>query len=363
MTTIPTPDPRIDAVREFNRYYTRRIGVLHESLLATKFSLTESRLLWEFAHRERSTAAELARELDLDPGYLSRLLRGFKERGLIKGERGRADARHLHLSITAAGRRAYAPLDAGSRAQTSALLGTLADAEQRQLLQAMSTIERLLEPDAAARPLPYLLRPHRAGDIGWVIERHGALYAREYRWDLRFEALVAHIAAGFIDRFDPAREACWIAEREHVNVGCVFLVQARDDATGEPLEGVAQLRLLLVEPAARGLGIGARLVAECERYARQAGYRRIVLWTNSVLGAARAIYARAGYRLIRTEPHTSFGHDLVGETWELALDEAPAPAPVPASTPAPAQPRAARPGRRRPVPKPSKRAVGRRRTT
>lgn len=341
MTTTPTPDPRIEAIREFNRYYTRRIGVLHESLLATKFSLTESRLLWEFAHRERSTATELARELDLDPGYLSRLLRGFKERGLIKGERGREDARHLHLSITPAGRRAYAPLDVRSRAQIGALLSTLADAEQQHLLQAMRTIERLLEPEAATRPVPYLLRPHRSGDIGWVIERHGALYAREYCWDLRFEALVAHIAAGFIDRFDAAREACWIAEREQVNVGCVFLVQARDDATGEPLEGVAQLRLLLVEPAARGLGIGARLVAECERYARQAGYRRIVLWTNSVLSAARAIYARAGYRLTRTEPHASFGHELVGETWELSLDKAPATPP----------PRAAR--RRRAVPEPT----------
>ena len=248
--------------------------------------------------------------------------------------------KNLHLSITAAGKRAYAPLDARSRAEIGALLGTLTETEQQQLLQAMTSIERLLEPSTASRPASYLLRPHRAGDIGWVIERHGALYAGEYRWDMRFEALVAHIAARFIDRFDPAREACWIAERDHVNVGCVFLVQARDDATDQPLEGVAQLRMLLVEPAARGLGIGARLVAECERFARQAGYRRIVLWTNSVLTAARGIYARAGYRLTGSEPHTSFGHDLVGETWELALDEALSPARL----------RAARLSRRRAVP-------------
>jgi DNA-binding MarR family transcriptional regulator/GNAT superfamily N-acetyltransferase len=318
----PTPDdPRIQAVREFNRFYTRRIGVLQESLLDTRFSLTESRLLWEFAHRERLTATELARDLGLDAGYLSRLLRGFKDKGLIKAERGRDDARHLHLSITAAGRRAFAPLDERTREQIGALLGTLAEDGQRRLLQAMASIERLLEPAPTARGAPYLLRPHRPGDIGWTIERHGTLYTREYRWDVSFEALVAHIAARFVDRFDAAREACWIAERDGVNLGCVYLVQARDEATDAPLDGVAQLRLLLVEPAARGLGIGARLVDECGRFARQAGYRRIVLWTNSVLVAARAIYTRAGYRLVGSAPHRSFGHDLVGENWELALDD------------------------------------------
>ncbi|MEP7057928.1 MAG: helix-turn-helix domain-containing GNAT family N-acetyltransferase [Caldimonas sp.] len=319
MTKLASPDPRIEAIREFNRFYTRRIGVLQEGLLETPFSLTESRLLWEFAHRDRVTATELARDLDLDPGYLSRLLRDFKEKGLIRSERAAHDARHLHLSISAAGRRAFAPLDTRSKAEIGALLDGLAEAERRRLLKAMADIERLLG-DADARRTPYLLRSHRPGDIGWVVERHGALYAREYRWDMRFEALVAHIAARFIEQFDPAREACWIAERDAVNVGCVFLVQARDDASDVPLEGVAQLRLLLVEPSARGLGMGARLVDECERHARQAGYRRIVLWTNSVLTAARAIYAKAGYRLVKSEPHASFGHDLVGETWELALD-------------------------------------------
>jgi DNA-binding MarR family transcriptional regulator/N-acetylglutamate synthase-like GNAT family acetyltransferase len=320
----PTADSRIEAVRGFNRFYTRRIGVLQEGLLATPWSLTQSRLLWELAHREAVTGSELARELELDPGYLSRLLRGFKEKGLVAGTRDPDDARHLRLRITAKGRRAFAPLDTRSRAEIGALLDRLDDAGQRRLLEAMAQIEQLLDGAAAPRAEPWLLRPHRAGDIGWAIGRHGALYAQEYGWDLGFEALVAQIAARFLERFDAAREACWIAERERGNVGCVFLVQARDEASDAPLEGVAQLRLLLVEPSARGLGIGARLVDECERFARQAGYRRIVLWTNSVLVAARGIYAKAGYRLLRSEPHHSFGHDLVGETWELALD-APAP--------------------------------------
>jgi len=323
------PDPidvasRIDAIRRFNRFYTRRIGVLQEGLLATPFSLTESRLLWEFAHRERATATELSRDLGLDPGYLSRLLRGFKERGLIKGVRASHDARHLHLTITAAGRKAFAPLDTRTHAEIRQWLDALAPSEQQQLVQAMTSIERLLDAKES-RPAPYLLRPPRSGDIGWVIARHGALYAHEYHWDMRFEALVGHIAARFVERLDPRREACWIAERDHANVGCVFLVQARDEATDAPLDGVAQLRLLLVEPSARGLGIGARLVTECERFARQAGYARIVLWTNSVLLAARGIYAKAGYHLVKSEPHSSFGHELVGETWELPL-VAPEPA-------------------------------------
>ncbi|MGZ5131888.1 MAG: bifunctional helix-turn-helix transcriptional regulator/GNAT family N-acetyltransferase [Caldimonas sp.] len=312
-------DPRTAAVRRFNRFYTRRIGVLRERLADTRFSLAESRLLWELAHRERITAAELARDLDLDPGYLSRLLRGLKDGKLIKSVRSPDDARHLHLSLTAAGKRAFAPLDRQSEGQVAALLAPLADAEQQQLLAAMTTIESLLDDERRAAP-PWLLRPPESGDIGWVIERHGALYAREYAWDLRFEALVARIAADFVDRFDAAREACWIAERAGTRVGCVFLVQARDETKGNAVvEGTAQLRMLLVEPTARGLGIGARLVDECERFARARGYRRIVLWTNSVLLAARHIYTRAGYVLTASEPHESFGHKLVGETWELAL--------------------------------------------
>jgi DNA-binding MarR family transcriptional regulator/GNAT superfamily N-acetyltransferase len=310
----------IESIRAFNRFYTRRIGVLHEGLLDTPYSLAESRLLWEFAHHDQPTATELARALDLDPGYLSRLLRSFKERGLIKSSRSPADARQVHLSLTAAGRKAYAPLHTRSREQVVRLLGSLPEAQQQQLLQAMTTIEQLLGDKAPQqRSAPYLLRPHRPGDMGWVVARHGTLYAQAYRFDMRFEALVARIAADFIDRFDNTREACWIAERDAQNVGCVFLVQARDEATQEPLAGVAQLRMLLVEPTARGLGLGARLVDECERFARMAGYERITLWTNSLLLAARGIYQKAGYRLMASEPHHSFGHDLVGETWQKDL--------------------------------------------
>ncbi|MEO5881245.1 MAG: helix-turn-helix domain-containing GNAT family N-acetyltransferase [Caldimonas sp.] len=320
-TSAETPTT---AVRRFNRFYTRRIGVLHEGLAETRFSLAESRLLWEFAHRDRTTAAELARDLGLDPGYLSRLLRGLKEDKLIKSVRSEDDARNLHLSLSAAGKRAFAPLDRHSEEGVVALLAPLADANRLKLLGAMRTIEQLLDSERSAAATPWLLRPPHGGDIGWVVGRHGALYAREYGWDWRFEALVARIAADFIERFDPAREACWIAEQDGGNVGCVFLVQARDESPQQAaVDGTAQLRLLLVEPGARGFGIGARLVDECERFARARGYRRIVLWTNSVLGAARAVYRRAGYVLTSSEPHQSFGHELVGETWELALDGQP----------------------------------------
>ena len=309
---------RVEAVRAFNRFYTRRIGVLHEGLLQSKFSLTETRLLWEFAHCESTTASALARELELDAGYLSRLLRGLRERGLIRSERSKEDARHVRLRLSAAGKRAFAPLDARSRDEVAAMLGSLGEEQQRRLLQAIGTIHQLLD-GTPRRVSPYLLRPHHAGDMGWVVSRHGALYAQEYAWTMDFEALVARIAADFIERFDAAREACWIAERDGTNVGSVFLVQARDEATHAVLPGVAQLRLLLVEPSARGLGLGERLVTECERFAREKGYQRIVLWTNANLLAARGIYRKAGYVLVRSEPHHSFGHDLVGETWELAL--------------------------------------------
>ena len=311
---------RIETLRAFNRFYTRRIGVLHEGLLDSPYTLAESRLLWEFAHHENPTATDLAHALDLDAGYLSRLLRSFKERGLIKSTRSSTDARHVHLSLTAAGRKAFAPLNSRSCEQVAGLLDALPEAAQQQLLQAMGTIEQLLGDKAPQHGAPpYLLRPHRPGDIGWVIARHGALYAQEYHWDMRFEALVARIAADFVDRFEPAREACWMAEREGSNVGCVFLVQARDESSHEPLPGVAQLRMLLVEPTARGLGIGARLVDECERFARLVGYRKITLWTNSLLYAARGIYQKAGYALVASESHHSFGHDLVGETWQKEL--------------------------------------------
>ncbi len=316
---LAAPAARSEAVRRFNRFYTRRIGALHENLASSPWSLTESRLLWEFAHRGPTTATELARDLDLDAGYLSRLLRGFKDKKLIRAERSPADGRHLHLSITAAGKRAFQPLDRNAETEVRGLLATLADDRQRELLQAMMRIELLLGERAEER-VPWLLRAPRGGDIGWVVGRHGALYAAEYGWGWRFEALVARIAADFIDRFDASREACWIVERDGANAGCVFLVQARDDASGEPIDDTAQLRMLLVEPSARGAGIGARLVDECERFARARGYRRIVLWTNSILVAARTIYTKAGYALIGSEPHRSFGKSLVGETWQLALD-------------------------------------------
>jgi len=320
---MSTPSPalpaRVDALRAFNRFYTRRIGVLHEGWAQSTYSLTETRLLWEIGHAENTTASSLARTLDLDAGYLSRLLRGLRERGLVRSERSEDDARHVHLRLSAAGRRVLAPLESRTRDETGALLGTLGEAEQQRLLQALGTITQLLGEPPRAAATPYLLRPPHAGDIGWVIARHGALYAQEYGWDATFEALAARIAADFVERFDATREACWIAERDGSNIGCVFLVQARVEASGAVRPGIAQLRMLLVEPSARGLGLGKRLVAECERFAREKGYERIVLWTNANLAAARGIYGQAGYVLTGSEPHHSFGHDLVGETWELAL--------------------------------------------
>ncbi|MGH7057689.1 MAG: bifunctional helix-turn-helix transcriptional regulator/GNAT family N-acetyltransferase [Stellaceae bacterium] len=301
---------RVEAVRRFNRFFTKRIGVLHEGLLASRFSLAQARVLYELAHREAPTARELAAELGLDPGYLSRILRSFVEQGLIVKEPSAADGRQSLLRLSEAGHQAFAPLDARSRAEIGAMLEPLSPAEQRRLLEAMRAIERLLGA-APEHRAPFLLRPHQPGDIGWVIERHGALYAREYGWDESFEALVAEIAGHFLRRFDPKRERCWIAEKDGENVGSVFLIAETEEA--------AKLRLLLVEPKARGLGIGSRLVAECIRFARERQFRRITLWTNSVLLVARRIYQAQGFRLIATEPHHSFGHDLIGENWALDL--------------------------------------------
>jgi DNA-binding MarR family transcriptional regulator/N-acetylglutamate synthase-like GNAT family acetyltransferase len=303
-------DRHVAAVRRFNRFYTQKIGVLEEGLLRSEFSLAESRVIYELAQRDRPTASELAKDLGLDAGYLSRILRSFERRGLVAKEPSETDGRQSLLSLTDAGRDAFAGLNARSRDEISALLGTLTEAEQARLLDAMHTVETLL----GARPetrAPYLLRSHQPGDIGWVIHRHGVLYAREYGWDETFEALVAEIGSKFIKEFDPKRERCWIAEKDGEIVGSVFLVRQSDE--------VAKLRLLYVEPEARGLGIGRRFVAECIRFARQAGYRTITLWTNDVLTAARRIYEDAGFRLVRQEPHHSFGRDLVSETWELAL--------------------------------------------
>ena len=303
-------DARVAAVRRFNRFYTKQIGLLHEGYLESPFSLSEVRVLYELAHREKPTAAELGRELGLDAGYLSRILRGFERRHLVERTASKADGRQSHLALTKRGRAAFAPLQARSHSDIGAMLGKLSGADQKRVLEAMHTIEGRL----GARPegtTAYVLRPHQPGDMGWVVHRHGALYAQEYGWDEQFEALVASIVAKFIQHYDPKRERAWIAEKDGEIVGSVFLV--RQAAT------VAKLRLLLVEPRTRGLGIGARLVGECVHFARQAGYRKITLWTNSVLRAARRIYESAGFRLVHRERHRSFGHDLVGETWELPL--------------------------------------------
>ena len=301
---------RVGFVRRFNRFWTRQIGVLREGYLESPFSLTEVRILYELAHCDETTASELGEELGLDAGYLSRILRGFEKQGLIHKRPSEADGRRRLLRLTERGQEAFAPLDARSRDDVGAMLGGMSIERQEHLVGAMRTIEGLL----SARPepeVPYILRLHRPGDMGWVVHRHGVLYAREYGWDERFEALVAEIVAQFIQQYDPKLERCWIAEREGEIVGCVFLVRESEE--------IAKLRLLLVEPKARGLGIGSRLVEECVRFARQAGYRKITLWTNDVLDAARGLYERVGFRLVHGEPHHSFGYDLVGQTWELML--------------------------------------------
>lgn len=312
MDQIPV-DRTVEIVRGFNRFYTRKIGVLREGHLDSPFSLTEVRVLYELAHRESPSAAELAQDLGLDPGYLSRMLSGFERRGLIERKPSSLDGRRSLLSLTEQGRATFAPLDARAREEIERILGPLAPSARDRLITAMRSIETVLGETGAPEPSsePFILRTHRPGDMGWVVHRHGVLYAQEYGWDERFEALVARIVADFIQHEDPERERCWIAEKDGAIVGSVFLVQKT--------KTIAQLRLLLVEPGARGLGIGGRLVQECERFAREAGYRKIVLWTNDPLKDARRIYERAGYRLTREEPHTEFGEGLIGQFWELAL--------------------------------------------
>jgi len=283
-------DERVAAVRRFNRFYTRQIGLLQEGYLKSPFSLSEVRVLYELAHREKPTAAELSRDLGLDAGYLSRVLRGFEKRRLISRTRSPADGRQSHLGLTARGQAAFAPLERRSHQEIGEIVAALPAPEQK---------------------VPYILRPHQPGDMGWVVHRHGALYGQEYGWDERFEATVAEIVAKFIHNYDPKKERCWIAEKDGEIIGSVFLVKQS--------KTVAKLRLLLVEPKGRGLGIGTRLVEECIRFARQAGYRKMTLWTNSILRAARHIYEEAGFRMAHQERHQSFGHALIGETWELDL--------------------------------------------
>jgi DNA-binding MarR family transcriptional regulator/GNAT superfamily N-acetyltransferase len=303
-------ETRIDAVRRFNRFFTRRIGVLREGLLHTPYSLTEARILFEIAHRDDLTASDLSRELGLDPGYLSRILARLEQQGLIDKVRSETDARRRLLSLTPEGEDAFSLLDGRSREEVAEMLGGLSEEDQRRLLEAMQTIEGVLTKGFKFSE-PFFLRTHEPGDMGWVVHRHGVLYAREYGWDERFEALVAQIVADFINNFDPMKERCWIAEMGGENVGCVFVVKASDT--------VAKLRLLLVEPRARDLGLGTRLVEECIRFARSRGYKTLTLWTNSVLDAARHIYEEKGFRLVEEEEHHSFGKDLVGQNWELAL--------------------------------------------
>jgi DNA-binding MarR family transcriptional regulator/GNAT superfamily N-acetyltransferase len=303
-------DRRIAAVRRFNRFYTQKLGVLSEGFLNTPFSLTEARVLHALAHRDGATATWLGRELDLDAGYLSRILRDFERQELILRNQSVHDGRQTLISLTADGREAFEPLDRASHSEIGNLLARLAGADQDRLIAAMRTIAGLL--GEAPEPGPaFVLRPHRAGDMGWVTERHGALYTAEYGLNHKMEAYVAEVVAKFLREFDPAREHCWIAERDGAPIGSVFLVKESDR--------VARLRLLIVEPKARGLGVGRRLVEECVRFARQAGYTEITLWTHSILTAARRIYGSVGFEIIETETHDEFGPELVGETWRLRL--------------------------------------------
>jgi DNA-binding MarR family transcriptional regulator/GNAT superfamily N-acetyltransferase len=311
MTSIsPSSLEQVSAVRAFNRFYTRQIGLLAEGLLNSRFSLTEVRVLYELAHRTGLTATDLGRDLGLDAGYVSRILKKFETAGLVDRDPSPADARQSVLALTSAGYEAFQPLNQASHEQITALLASLSGSQREELVRAMGTIQRLLGNDTEPN-VPYILRPHQVGDIGWITHRQGVLYAQEYGWDETFEALVAEIAATFVKNHDPKRERCWIAEREGEVVGSVFLVRQSDE--------VAKLRLLYVEPSARGLGIGQRLVDECIRFARAKGYKVLTLWTNDVLASARRIYQATGFRLVAEERHHSFGKDLVGQNWDLDL--------------------------------------------
>jgi len=309
--THPVSASHVKAVRNFNRFYTRHIGML-APCPGSELSLTEVRVLYELAHRDQPTATELGRELGLDAGYLSRLLRRFETAGWLERRASPADARQSLLALTEAGRQAFEPLQQRSRDEAAALLAPLAGRAQQQLVAAMGTVQRLLDPAARqARAPTAVLRDPRPGDLGWVVQQHGEIYAREYGWNSDFEALVAGIAAQYLRRHQPDWEKCWIAELDGERVGSVFVV--RKSRT------VAQLRMLVLTPQARGLGLGARLADECLDFARRKGYRKMVLWTNSCLLAARAIYAARGFRLVKSEPYRGYGQDLVGETWELKL--------------------------------------------
>ncbi|MDR7032710.1 bifunctional helix-turn-helix transcriptional regulator/GNAT family N-acetyltransferase [Mesorhizobium sp. BE184] len=302
----------VEAVRAFNRFYTRQLGLLDEGLLKSPFSLSEARVLYELAGHRGRTATDLARDLGLDAGYLSRMLKKFEASGLIVREISEADGRQAAINLTEAGQDAFAPLNRSSQEQVEALLSGLSGERRSRLVGAMRTVERLLNPAEPGEPgEPYVLRPLQVGDIGWITRRQGMLYAQEYGWDETYEALVAEILVQFVKSYDPEHERCWIAEREGEVVGSVFVVRKS--------ETVAKLRLLYVEPSARGLGIGKRLVEECIAFARSKGYETLTLWTNDILVSARRIYQAAGFVLVDEEKHNSFGKDLVGQTWDLVL--------------------------------------------
>jgi DNA-binding MarR family transcriptional regulator/N-acetylglutamate synthase-like GNAT family acetyltransferase len=301
---------QVEAIRRFNRFYTKQIGVLREGWLESPFSLTEVRVLYELAHADGPTASELVQTLDLDAGYLSRILRRFAKQGLVTRTTAADDARRSHLRLTARGKREFEKLQKRTRDELRTALEKLSDEDRTRLVSAMGTIESVIG-EHQTTPVPFVLRPHRPGDMGWIVHRHGVLYAREYGWDERFEALVAEIVAEFIKNFDSRRERCWIAERDGEIVGSIFLVKGSDT--------LAKLRLLLVEPKARGLGIGARLVHECVETARQLGYKRMTLWTQSNLDAARHLYQREGFELMSESQHNSFGYDLTAQVWERDL--------------------------------------------
>jgi DNA-binding MarR family transcriptional regulator/GNAT superfamily N-acetyltransferase len=302
---------RIDAVRRFNRFYTRKIGVLRKGYLGSPFSLPEARVLYELYSRKGTTASDIAAALDLDQGYLSRLLQQFEKRGLVTRKASKNDGRRSHLSLTARGRKTFAPLDARSQDDAIELLTKLPEAEQKRLVSAMATIENL-SGEPAAKPRNYVLREPRNGDFGWIVVRHAELYWQEYKWGWPFEGICAQIVADFVNKFDAKKERCWIAEMNGENVGTVMLVK-------DELPGVARLRLLLVDPKARGLKLGTRLVDECVKFARKAGYKSMTLWTHENLTAARAVYAKAGFKLTSSEKKKSFGKNVVAEYWDMKL--------------------------------------------
>ena len=304
--------PHVTAVRGFNRFYTRQIGILDRGYLQSPFSLAEARVLYELCYRSTApSATELSRDLGIDPGYLSRILAGFGKRGLVKRVTSADDARRSVLSLSPRGRKVFAELDRRSSREVRALVDKLPLARRRSVVDAMRTIQSGLDPARGAAPATFTVRTHRPGDMGWVVHRHGALYAQEYGWDERFEALVARICADFIDNFDPKHERCWVAERDGEILGTIFCVKKS--------KTVAKLRLLLVEPSARGMGVGKRLVDECIAFASAADYRKLTLWTQNNLHAARHIYERAGFTLVSEDKHFSFGKHLVAQNWDLVL--------------------------------------------